>query len=359
MGVEPFSRVLLGCALSLALVGCGGAREPLRVSSAGAVRPAGAPPPTAEVTEEDLTPRAWLFEVQGPSGTRPSYLLGTMHIGITFRAAVPTPLDSALFDARVVAMEIDLREAMRFFREAPRSSLPRRSWLDRALPRETWQRLVAELARLAPPEIVRQVHPGALTNYLQQVRMAEVEALEDGRTPIAGAISSTRLDRSIFDWTIRSGLPFVALETPEEAMAALAAMDRGDAVQALVRMVDEADEARLEARQLRDAYRSLDEERVLAVLSTMSAEDHAILLEQRNQAWMPNLLPEIARGGAFVAVGVGHLLGPGSVVELLRAEGYTVERVLGDGGMHPTERTDVIMGWRGLGPGPVARVANR
>ncbi len=359
MGLDRSSGVL-PCLLSLLALGCGGAREPLRNASAGAVRPTEAVEPVAEtLTEEDFAPRAWLFEVRGPGETPPSYLLGTMHIGITFRAAVPTPLDSALFDARVVAMEIDMREALRFFREAPGTALPRRSWLDRALPRETWQRLTAELARVAPAEIVRQVHPGALTTYLQQVRMAEVEAIEEGRTPIPGAISSTRLDRSIFDWTIRSGVHFVALETPEEAMAALAAMDHGDAVEALVRMVDEADEARLEARQLRDAYRSLDEEQILAVLSTMSAEDHAILLEQRNTAWMPNLLPEIARGGAFVAVGVGHLLGPGSVVELLRAEGYTVERVLGDGGMRPSERTDVIMGRRALPPDPIARLAHR
>lgn len=346
MGLERWSRVLIGWALLISMVGgCGGAREPVRASSAGAVRRA-AEPEHATLVEEDFTPRAWLFEVRGPSGTRPSYLLGTMHIGITFRAAVPAPLDSALFDARVVAMEIDLREATRFFREAPRSTLPRRSWLDRALPRETWQRLVTELSRVAPPEIVRQAQPGALTNYLSQVRMAEVEALEDGRAAIPGAISSTRLDRSIFDWTIRSGMPFVALETPEEAMAALASMNRGDAVQALVQMVDEADEARRQARELRDAYRSLDEEQVLAVLSTMSAEDHAIMFDQRNQAWMEQLVPELAQGHAFVAVGLGHLLGPGSVVELLRAEGYTVERVLGDGGMRPTERTDVIMAER-------------
>jgi len=347
MGLDRLVRALMLLVVLVAAGGCGGARAPLRLSSAGAVRPRGeVAPARAAAVEEDFTPRAWLFEVRGPTGTRPSYLLGTMHIGVTFRAAVPTPLDSALFDARVVAMEIDIREATRFFREAPRSTLPRRSWLDRALPRETWQRLVTELSRVAPPEIVRQIHPGALTNYLSQVRMAEVEALEDGRAPIPGAISSTRLDRSVFDWTIRTGIPFVALETPEEAMSALASMNRGDAVQALVQMVDEADEARLEARHLRDAYRSLSEERVLEVLSTMSPEDHAILFDQRNLAWMAHLLPEIAQGHAFVAVGLGHLLGPGSVVELLRAEGYTVERVLGDGGMHPTERTDVIMAER-------------
>jgi hypothetical protein len=354
----PFFRGLMCFGLLASLAGCGGAREPLRLSSAGTVRSHGeAEPEPAGLVEEDLTPRAWLFEVRGPGGIGPSYLLGTMHIGVTFRTAVPAPLDSALFDARLVAMEIDMRDAMRFFREAPRSTLPRRAWLDRALPRETWQRLSTELARLAPAEIVRQVHPGALTNYLAQVRMAEVEALEDGRTPIAGAISSTRLDRSIFDWTIRSGVPFVALETPEEAMAALSALDRGDAVEALVRMVDDADEARLEARQLRDAYRSLDEEAVLAVLSSMSAADHAILLEQRNAAWMPHVLPELARGGVFVAVGVAHLLGPASVVELLRAEGYTVERVLGDGGMRPTERTDVIMGRLELSAPEIEHVA--
>ena len=336
------------------LMGCGGAARE-------AARPAGPEPEPVEEAEvaappeEDLAPRAWLYRVTGGGAPSPSYLLGTMHIGITFRAAVPSPLDSTLIDARTVVMEIDMREATRFFQEAPRTRTPRRQWLDRALPAETFARLSAELARMAPPEMIRQIPAGALANYLLQVRMAEVEAVEDGRTPIAGATSSARLDRSIFNWAIASGVPFVALETTEEGLAAFAGGEPAAAVEALRAMVDDAEGARAQARRLRDAYRSLDEAQLLAVLAEMPEDQHQRVFHVRNAAWMRNLLPALEGGGAFVAVGAGHLVGEGSVIELLRAQGYQVERVLGDGGLTPSERTGVLIASRGSSIDAVAR----
>jgi uncharacterized protein len=332
--------------LTVAMVlGCGAAREEVRATTP-------AEPETAEATaaeaapEEDLAPRAWLYRVSGGDAAAPSYLLGTMHIGITFRAAVPSPLDSTLFDARAVAMEVDMREAMRFFREAPRVRVPRRQWIDRTLPRETFARLTTELSRVAPAEIVARLPAGLLALHFQQVRMAEVEAVEDGRTPIPGATSSARLDRSIFNWAIASGLPFVALETPEEAVAAFVTDDPTAAVDALREMIDDPEGARDAARRLRDAYRSLDEDQLLAVLGEMGAEERRMMLDVRNAAWMRNLVPLIQAGEAFVAVGAGHLVGAGSVIELLEARGYRVERVLGDGGLTPSERTDILISMR-------------
>ena len=52
------------------------------------------------------------------------------------------------------------------------------------------------------------------------------------------------------------------------------------------------------------------------------------LLHNRNRAWADALALRLDRPGTtLVAVGVGHLVGPGSVVELLRARGFTVERI--------------------------------
>lgn len=340
-------RVLCPLVVLVSLFGssCGGAREPLRLASAGSVRLEEETTATAR-TSEDTAPHAWLFRVSGGDSAAPSYLLGTMHIGITFRNAVPSPLDSALFDARSVAMEIDMREAERFFREAPPARpRARRPRLDRAMSRQGWDALVAELSRV-PVEILRQIDPGFLTLYLSQVRMAEVEAREEGRTPVPGAVSSTRLDRSIFDWTIASGVHFVALETPEEAMAAFAGLESPSAIEALERMVLDPEEARLDARRLRDAYLSLDPSNLLPILEEMPAEARTAMLDTRNQAWMRNLLPLIQAGRAFVAVGCAHLLGHGSVIELLEAQGYTVERVLGDGGLEPSERSSILVSTR-------------
>ena len=38
-------------------------------------------------------------------------------------------------------------------------------------------------------------------------------------------------------------------------------------------------------------------------------------------------LPLLAKGGAFIAVGVAHLPGEGGLLRLLEQDGFTVERI--------------------------------
>lgn len=279
---------------------------------------------------EDTAPHAWLWEVRGGDAREPSYVLGTMHLGVTRRRALPPPLDRPLESARVVVMEIDPRDADRMFESARPTRVPRREWLDRALPRETWQLLVGELGDRIPPDVLRRVPPGFLGLYLSQVRMAEIEAREDGREPVRGAASTARLDHSIFEWSVAMGRPLIPLETPEQAMSALERLARGSAIESLRHLLEEAEEAREEQRALREAYLSFDEARVAALLAEeMDAETREILLLERNRAWMENLIPQIEEGRAFVAVGCAHLLGEQSVLAMLEARGYAVRRVLG------------------------------
>jgi len=302
------------------------ARRDLAAPAAEDASPPG--PPSA--------PRAWLFRVHG--GASPSFLFGTMHVGVAFPRALPPPLDSSLYAARTLVMELDIRDAARFLRGAPRVRRSRSAWIDRTLPRATWSRLCAELSYVAGPEEIAPLPAGALAAYLRQVRMAEIESVEDGWDRIPGTASPTHLDRWIYDWAEAWRMPIVALETPEEAVAALSSVPGPAALATLRSIVDDPETAREEARRLRHAYLSLDEAEVLEVLSAMGPEEREATFHRRNEAWLTRLVPQLREGNAFVAVGLAHLVGEGSLVELLVREGFTVERVLGDGGIAPTER---------------------
>jgi uncharacterized protein YbaP (TraB family) len=56
-------------------------------------------------------------------------------------------------------------------------------------------------------------------------------------------------------------------------------------------------------------------------------ELRAALIDARNRAWLGPLEAELARGGAFVAVGALHLPGADGLIELLRARRWTVTRL--------------------------------
>ena len=57
-------------------------------------------------------------------------------------------------------------------------------------------------------------------------------------------------------------------------------------------------------------------------------ELHDVMLKQRNAAWAEVLAREMAGSGVdFIAVGAAHLVGPDSVLALMRARGFTVQRI--------------------------------
>ncbi|MEM6385906.1 MAG: TraB/GumN family protein [Pseudomonadota bacterium] len=54
---------------------------------------------------------------------------------------------------------------------------------------------------------------------------------------------------------------------------------------------------------------------------------NAYLLDDRNERFFEELVPELNAGGVFVAVGAAHLPGANGLVAMLRRSGYTVTRI--------------------------------
>lgn len=115
--------------------------------------------------------------------------------------------------------------------------------------------------------------------------------------------------------------PIEHLETWVEQLSALeTAVDIKDLQEAIhARATMKCDLGRL-----RSSYEAGDIEVMTALLVVPKTE--AVMLKGRNQKWLPTIEGYFAKGGAFIAVGLGHLLGDNGLVVLLQRAGYTVER---------------------------------
>ena len=76
--------------------------------------------------------------------------------------------------------------------------------------------------------------------------------------------------------------------------------------------------------QLRAAYRASDLPALARMLLDPVRGDR--LLAERNRRWAPRIERYLERGGGFVAVGLGHLLGDSGLLAMLAREGYRVTR---------------------------------
>lgn len=261
--------------------------------------------------EQLARPLFWAVEKAGNT----TYFLGTMHAGIDAERRLPPLVWSKLHDARTFAMEADLDD--------PRAASllrPTGHSLRDALGDDYWKKLEAAVG----PGMAR-----AIEHLPPLVPAAQLS--------LRGLPQTTAMDKAL---SVRAAGERKQIVFLEAATRQLEILGKWMDVKALRLMLDELPEGERRARAMLDAYVDGDERAIVAISDREreSALRHGYtaaeyeqemteMLYDRNASWIAALEKLHAEGGAFVAVGAMHLLGPRSVLELLARKGYQVRRL--------------------------------
>jgi uncharacterized protein len=270
----------LGLALALALLAC--------------ARPA-CPPPTTLRPD----PRPFLWEVEGPAAR--VHLYGTFHAG--GRAELHPSALARLSTARIYVNEIPPLDP-----DAVRAhaTLPRGQSLPGLLGDQAWFELRDALAGVISDEALRRVRPWYAMSLL---------------TRASADLPSPSMDELLAERARAGGARLEHLEQAGEQLAALGeSITADDLRQALA----ERGQMRCLIAELGAAYRSGDGQ---AIRSELTGDAEARLLRDRNERWLDRIDGYLRGEGAFIAVGVSHLVGEGSLPALLEARGHRVTRV--------------------------------
>jgi uncharacterized protein YbaP (TraB family) len=260
-------------------------------------------------------PHSFLWKIEGP---HPSWLCGTVHSGDPRVAILAPNVIAALAASHSFHPEIELSPetimslAAKLFPVDAPDLAPR-------LPPGLWARLVRAGAQLGLPEpMLHQLSPGTAALLFSAPEEGDAAATVDGQ---------------LYARAREQNLRIAALETIEEQLAVFQQLPDAQAIAALTEALDEVDAGRPDDRKLLDAYAAGDDRAILDAVQADFARSPASralanpLLYDRNRVMAQRLVPYLAPGGAFVAIGVAHLIGPRSVIELLRARGYKITRV--------------------------------
>jgi uncharacterized protein YbaP (TraB family) len=120
-------------------------------------------------------------------------------------------------------------------------------------------------------------------------------------------------------------------ETVEEQIAIFDSIAVEEQVRELSRGLES--ESKQQARALLAGFAAGDEAALSRALFEQAQLESAPgfydrVLYDRNATWLPIIERETERGGAFVAVGAGHLLGDRGILAELKKRGFRVRRVL-------------------------------
>ena len=155
--------------------------------------------------------------------------------------------------------------------------------------------------------------------------------LSDAVVDQLGFSADAGVDTTLLSRAREQAKPIVPLETMAQQLGFFDALSEADQQALLIAVLDDLDSTKADLDRLVAAWQAgdlaaiaLDTDKELKATPKLAK----LLLADRNARWAEWLAGVAKRPGkVFVAVGAGHLAGPGSVVELLEQRGLTVERI--------------------------------
>ena len=253
------------------------------------------------------------------------YLFGTCHIGVALDEALPRAMRDLVTGSQLFVMEADVSEMMRP-EVGRRLLLEDGVTVDGLLGAEDWQKLVDEFGLQDRAHVLTRMHPFALISFIVQ-EMAKQEAGP-------GTAGAGMMDLALSGLAQSAGVKAGYLETANQQIDLFLDRDVNLWIDDLREMLDPANRADMNEKMamILGVCRQSDWTDALAYLAeereTEGDWQEALLME-RNRNWIPTLEAFFAEGQVFAAGGAAHMIGPGSVVELLRAQGYTVRQMRG------------------------------
>ncbi|MBK9070842.1 MAG: TraB/GumN family protein [Myxococcales bacterium] len=269
--------------------------------------------PTAEpaAPAEPALTRPFFYTAK--KDTQTVYLLGTMHLGVNVEALPPSVMQPFAASKQLV-VEADINDPT----------------LLGVVLRKDGKTLRDDLGAeaFAKFEAVVGKQQAAGANMLRPAMAATLVQMQ-------GLPQTGFMDMKLIQAARTAGAEVIFLES---AASQLALLEKWITAKTLIAMLDHVETMKQSNQELLALYRAGDDVGLLALskdtkqaalMGVTPAEQDAMmkdLLLTRNAAWIPGIEAAAAKGPTFVAVGALHLLGPGSVVELLQAKGWTVER---------------------------------
>lgn len=252
------------------------------------------------------------------------YLFGTAHAARKGSEWKTPKIDAAMRASRDLWLEIgdDLGSS-----QSAMAGIVRQHGIDPARPlsAKLSPALLARLTAAAKPYgmTIAQLEP--MRPWLAAVTLGTLPFLKAGLDPSAGA------DRTLRAIAVTDKDRIHGLETAEQQIRFLADFSEAEQIAFLESSIDDLEEGPQQLTQLAQAWEQGD----LPALSRMVVDEmrekepklYARLIVERNRAWAQQIRTLLAgKGTAFVAVGVGHLVGPDSVQVQLAKLGIRARR---------------------------------
>lgn len=272
------------------------------------------------LTAAQEPPRHFLWTVRG-EGPSVAYLLGSLHVLTPDFYPLPERIEQAFTASGTLVEEVDLTEM-----ESPDAlmvAMRKAIFTDgRTLEQVISPELYARVAEKAAPAGLPMAALTRMKPWMVAVSLTAPAMKQAGLDPALG------VDRHFFNRARAAGTPIEGLETLAYQLDRFDTLPMPLQAGMLEAAMDDLETQIAEVRVIADAWARGDVptvERLLLAAFKNAPEINERLLVERNRNWVPKVDDCLTRAEpCFIVVGAAHLVGPDSLVALLRAKGYEV-----------------------------------
>src|SRR5690554_4710223 len=267
---------------------------------------------------QDTPTSSLLWEVTGKKVKSPSYIFGTMHLIPNDDFLFPETLKEKVQGSDILVMEIGgLSEQMKAMQLM---MLDTGTMFDYFNKEQLDSLFTYTETELGFDEAKMRMAFGKMKPFVL-LQLFTKDAF--GENPQSYEMSLEKIAKA-------NEIEVLGLETVEEQIGFIDNLSSKEQVDMIMEALRSGDTGEIEMRKLIEVYLSqdIDEIHKYATTSDMSSpEFEEDFLNKRNKNWIAPIQKIIKKNKAFIAVGAAHLGGPQGVIELLKAEGYTLTPV--------------------------------
>jgi uncharacterized protein len=272
---------------------------------------------TQEATDNNSS---LLWQISGNGLEEPSYLFGTLHLICPERFSFPVEWMYYFYNTTQLVLELDLSDP-KLAQEFQEGMFMTDGYsIEGLLDTPDLQILADFLSDSVDLDIThtRRIMPMLLSAFLYpHMLQCQPESYDYYLTGIA----------------LQNDYEIKALESVSDQLSFFRTIPYSEQASLLMEMINEYEETRELYNKMVDLYLDQDLDGLFQLVLNESKgipEFDEIFLSQRNIAWIGHLVGYIKETPSFIAVGAGHLPGEKGLINLLKAEGFTLEPVFHD-----------------------------
>ncbi|MEL7311463.1 MAG: TraB/GumN family protein [Pseudomonadota bacterium] len=251
------------------------------------------------------------------------YLAGSIHLLRKTDYPLPTSLAAAYEDAEALLMELDMDDLN------PLAMTSKMMSAGRAAEGQSLSVVLGDqyeqAQALASQLNIDLKRLDTVQPWLAAMTITQVAMMSQGFDPTVG------VEMHFTQAAGEDGKPIEGLETLDEQIDALATMDMDDQVDFLMMTLSDMDELDSMINTMVSAWRAGDVQRMVEDLIEPMNENPDVseaMLLKRNRNWIETIEAQLQRDDdVMILVGAAHLVGEGSVNDLLTQKGYELRRV--------------------------------